>query len=107
MILQAAISTERLKALEWMERHNREKENLRELQVSFDSHMLSSINRLYLKADVSDARAEMEAMHTQHLKDQEEIKQLAKLYKVKCNLYIIVVSCLRRLIKIRGSLVHY
>ena len=31
---QAAISTERLKALEWMERHNREKENLRDMQVS-------------------------------------------------------------------------
>ena len=30
---QAAISTERLKALEWMERHNREKEAYRELQV--------------------------------------------------------------------------
>ena len=33
-IFQAAISTERLKALEWMERHNREKENLRDMQVS-------------------------------------------------------------------------
>ena len=32
-IFQAAIQTERLKALEWMERHNREKENLRDLQV--------------------------------------------------------------------------
>ena len=31
--LKAAISTERLKALEWMEKHNREKETLRELQV--------------------------------------------------------------------------
>ena len=32
---KAAISTERLKALEWMEKHNREKETMRELQVSF------------------------------------------------------------------------
>ena len=32
--LQAAINTERLKALEWMERHNREKESMRELQAT-------------------------------------------------------------------------
>ena len=36
-IFQAAIQTERLKALEWMERHNREKENLRDLQVFLKS----------------------------------------------------------------------
>ena len=37
-IFQAAIQTERLKALEWMERHNREKENLRDLQVFSKVH---------------------------------------------------------------------
>jgi hypothetical protein len=64
--LQAAIQTERLKALEWMERHNREKENLRDLQI-----------------EIVDTRNEMEAMNEQHLKDREENQQLTNLYKAE------------------------
>ena len=46
-IFQAAISTERLKALEWMERHNREKENLRDLQVRLSEKLVYLEKKLY------------------------------------------------------------
>ena len=48
--LKAAISTERLKALEWMEKHNREKETLRELQVRpfIELYGISIISLIFL-----------------------------------------------------------
>lgn len=75
--LQSVISTERLKALEWMERHNRER----------DLHRLT-------QAELSEMRGQMQSLHSQSMRDRDEIEQLANLYKSEQSQSAILESAL-------------
>ena len=77
-----------------MEKHNREKETLRELQVRLDfityyfwwekyfCVLLFYDLVILFQAELCDMRDQMDNLHAQHLKDTDEIDQLALLYKV-------------------------
>ena len=62
--LEAGIQLERQKSLEWMERHNREKDSRQLLQAEFD-----------------ELNCRLESMQKRSQRDREEHEQLKSLYE--------------------------